>query len=257
MLGGAAARGRPGGPRASRRPGRRPAACRRGPGRGRRGSRWSRSRSPGSSGAAARPARARSRSTRPDATSRATLIIAIARLGARSSASSSAGARAATAAGPGAWRRPQSLRPPQRLIIRRWMSTARPPSISCSVMANASASNGIGPPRRPQPGERADGGAQQRVPAEHALELRDVVVEAEREAHALHAPGGVVPGGRLATHPPAGRRAGQARTITCRPSRSSSLFTAPLRRRHKPSRPRSGRRQSPGGRTSCSSASIA
>jgi len=68
-----------------------------------------------------------------------------ARAGARSIAASRAGAIAATAAGVGASRRPVSgQRTPSAAINRRWISTARSNSISCSVMAFESASHGIG-----------------------------------------------------------------------------------------------------------------
>ncbi len=56
--------------------------------------------------------------------------------------------------------------------------------MSCSVTAQASASNGLGPAQRAQPRRaRARVGADERVEAEALVERPQVVVDAEREAH--------------------------------------------------------------------------
>ena len=80
-----------------------------------------------------------------EATSRAALIIAIARFGASPQEASSAGASAAMVAAEGTSRSGQ-LEPgtrtdvPQRPTMRRWIRTASPDSISCAVIAQRSAS---------------------------------------------------------------------------------------------------------------------
>ena len=182
-------------------------------GRGRRGGRPAsgrRRRRPGSESRSPRPLRARhwivhgpisliasSRrsspgspgSQRPEAISRAALTRARARFGARSQATSSAGASAATTSGPGtsaSGRAPAGpLRAvPQRCTIRRWIRAASRDSISCSVTAQANASQGFGQRRTRSQGNRRISGPQQRVGAEAALEVGEVVVDGEGVAGA-------------------------------------------------------------------------
>ena len=76
-------------------------------------------------------------------------------------------------------------RPPHRRTIRRWISAARVASISCSVTAQASASHAHGRRLGRCHGSMVDRLADQRVAAEGARELGQVVVDAEREAHPL------------------------------------------------------------------------
>ena len=162
------------------------------------------------------------RSTRPAATSRAARISASARVGARSKDSSRAGASAGDARPRGGTsRRPVSraARPQRARRSARWIAAARSNSISCSVIAHASASNGSGRRRTRSRGSRAHRAADQRVEAEALVERAQVVVDAEREAHPLDRlarPRPVV--GRGAEHA-RGRAAGWAtRTTTGSPS---------------------------------------
>ena len=106
-----------------------------------------RARCPGSRAAAASRARGRRarRSARPVATSRAARRSASARPAERSKLCSSAGAVPATRAASGRSRRPVAGQArPRRKTIRRWIATARENSMSCSVIAHASASKGSG-----------------------------------------------------------------------------------------------------------------
>ena len=85
------------------------------------------------------------RSARPVATSRAARRSATARPAERSKLCSSAGAVPARRAASGRSRRPVAGQArPRRKTIRRWIATARGKSMSCSVIAHASASNGSG-----------------------------------------------------------------------------------------------------------------
>ena len=90
------------------------------------------------------------RSTRPAATSRAAISSVMARDSERSSERSSAGGAPARAAAegrslsPAAERSAPGQRRPRAATTLRWMSAARSYSISCSQIANASASNGSG-----------------------------------------------------------------------------------------------------------------
>ena len=86
----------------------------------------------------------------------------------------------------GASRRPvRAQRRPQRRTIRRWIAAARTNSISCSVIAQASASNGSGRRRDAHPRPGAHGRADQRIVAEALVEGAQVVVDAQREPHPL------------------------------------------------------------------------
>ena len=78
-------------------------------------------------------------------------------------------------------------------ISRRWIDTARAPSMSCSQTAHASASNGSGRRRGRSQGLRRRSGPEQRVAPEAAVERAQVVVDAEREAHPLDATAAALP----------------------------------------------------------------
>ena len=128
---------------------------------------------------------------------------------------------------------------------------ARPVSISCLTTAQASASQGHGRRRGAQPGRRRISRPEQRVAAEAAVELGEVVVDPEREAHPLDRPararprrpgrgsldrraaardrGRVDGSARSATRPAAGC---QARTRTGLPSTCSRRVATPPRIAH-------------------------
>ena len=69
--------------------------------------------------------------------------------------------------------------------MRRWIAAARPDSISCSQTAQASASKGSGRRRGRSHGARRITGPISGSQPEAAVELAQVVVGAEREAHPL------------------------------------------------------------------------
>ncbi len=89
--------------------------------------------------------------------------------------------------------------------MRRSIAAARSYSISCSQIAQASASKGSGRRRAPQPRAPAQRAPDQRIAGEAAQERPQVLVDAEREAHPLDA----VRGGRPAS--PRARRTGPCR----------------------------------------------
>ncbi len=153
-----------------------------------------------------------SRSIRPAATSRATLIIASARFGARSHAASSAGAQPASASAVGASRQRRSaLRRPQR---------RDQPALDLAGAAPLDQLLGdrererlerlrlaLGPDHRPAPDHRAD----QRVAAEALVELGEVLVEPAEERHPLDAVERRLAGGRIGGHADSARRGPGAR----------------------------------------------
>ena len=158
------------------------------------------------------------RSARPEATSRAARTSAIERFGARPQASSSAGERPASQAAEGGARSvPHALLRPWRRTMRRWMAAARPDSISCSQIAQASASNGSGRRRGRSHGLRRITGPISGSRRKRRWNARQVVVGAEREAHALDA------GGRGLAR----RASARMRTACRRPRRAAR----PARRR--------------------------
>ena len=144
-------------------------------------------RCPGSPAAVARRARARGRAGRRGraATSRAALRRAMARPAARSRLSSSAGAVPARRSGRWAGRAGRCAGSGARGGRRSaaGSTNARVVSMSCSVIAQASASNGSGRRRARSHGARRTTGADERVGAEALVERPQVVVDAEREAH--------------------------------------------------------------------------
>ena len=126
--------------------------------------------------------------TRPAAIWRATAGSAIERFGERPSRSSSAGARPAiSAAERHVAQRPSrgSRARPQRPTMRRSIC-GRPPALD-QLLDDRPGERlprpGAAP--RPRPGAAADQRAEQRVAAEAAEELAEVVVDPEREAHPL------------------------------------------------------------------------
>ena len=112
----------------------------------------------------------------------------------RRRARAAAGRRATLAALPS---QPASARP-SAATMRRWIAAARSYSISCSQIAKASASKGSGRRLDAQPRPAPHRAADQRIAREAAQKRPQVLVDAQREAHALDAVGG-------------GRRASRAR----------------------------------------------
>ena len=150
-------------------------------------------------------------STRPAAIWRATAARAIERFGERPVASSSAGARPAISGAEGtslSWR---ALGPEPRAPAadHAALDPRRPAGLD-QLLDDGPGERlpGPGPPPRAQPGPAADRRAEQRVAAEAAVELGEVVVDAEREAHPLHAAARAAPGrrGAAARSPAAGSR---------------------------------------------------
>ena len=80
--------------------------------------------------------------------------------------------------------RSRAQRGPSMRISRRWISIARSSSISCSVIAPSSASHANGRRRMRTAGFARTACADERVVAEAVVERPQVVVHAEREAHA-------------------------------------------------------------------------
>ena len=133
---------------------------------------------------------------------------------------------------------------PSARTIRRSIPAAREYSISCSQIAHASASNGSGRRVGRSHGVRRTTGADQRVVAEARVERREVVVDAEREAHALErrprsAPFERAPRADQDRPRDALRRAHAARA---RPSTCSRRSSTPPRERITPSAPPPGSR---------------
>ena len=93
----------------------------------------------------------------------------------------------ASVAAAGRSRRPVvAQRRPRRATIRRWMAAARSNSMSCSQIAHASASNGSGRRITRRYGRARTERPITRIGAEAVVEGAQVVVDAEREAHAPH-----------------------------------------------------------------------
>ena len=141
-----AGRGGPAGPRASRRPGPRRAAGRRGPARGRRATRPSRRRCSGSVSRRRQLGSCAVRSTRPGGhlAGRRGSWPGRACRPARTPRARPASARRGAPARAARAGVPQALGRPRRQTSRRWIAAARPDSISCSEIAQTSASNGSG-----------------------------------------------------------------------------------------------------------------
>jgi hypothetical protein len=134
--------------------------------------------------------------------------------------------------------------------MRRCTSTARSNSMSCSVMAAASASHGIRPAGGAQPGKRPHDAADQRIAAEGGVERGKVVVDADHEAHPLDRArrGGLAPRPRAEHHAIAGgsHHADQYRLV--------ALMNEPLKRATAQPQQAVGRAgapqvEGPGGRT--------
>ena len=142
--------------------------------RGRRGRRRPRARS----GSSRAPARARGRRPRAPPGPRP----AIAPRTERPAADQGQAGRARPAAG--AMRRTAAFAP-QRSTIRRWISAAREASISCSVIAQASASHGSRAAPWPSQGRWRMIAPSSGSPRKVRAKLAEVVVDAEREAHPL------------------------------------------------------------------------
>ena len=81
-------------------------------------------------------------------------------------------------------------RRPSRATRRRSIPAARSYSISCSQIAQTSASNGSGRAADPQPRIGPDRGADQRIKAEALVERPQVLVDPEGGAHPLDPPFG-------------------------------------------------------------------
>ena len=194
------------------------------------------------------------RSTRPRATSRATRTIVTAREGDRPQASSWAGASPATVAASGTSWRPACSRP-WRNTIRRWIADAREPSISCSVTAQASASQGSGRRRGRSQGLRRSTGPsrswrqKRRWKADRSWST-PIAKRIRRTPSA--AASSDAPSACRRTAPPAT----QARTTTGSPATCSRRVSTPPELRSAPSRPPPGNRYGPAGTTSCRTAAV-
>ena len=194
----------------------RPAAGRGGPGRAARASPRSRSRCRGSRAASASCARGRGCAGPPVRTPpRARRARARPRAApARSKDWSNAGAVAASTAGAGRSRRAavdcRPVRPqrrPSAATTRRSIAAARSNSISCSQIAQASASNGSGRRSTRSHGRRRTERPDQRVAQEAPAKRAQVVVDAERESHPRDAVARRPPGvGARPEQNPVGRR---------------------------------------------------
>ena len=164
----------------SGRPSRRPERGRSGPGRAAPARRSSSAPMPGIARSRRQPrswSGAR-RSTRPLATSRAALDQRQRAAGAEVERLQQRRRRARERRGVGRSRRPlRGQRRPRRPTIRRSIATARRNSISCSQIAQASASNGSRPPPDAQVRPRAQRGPDERVVAEGVPERAQVVVD--------------------------------------------------------------------------------
>ena len=109
----------------------------------------------------------------PEATSRAARTRAIERFGASPHASSSAGERPASQAAEGGARSvPQALRRPWRRTIERWIAAARRGLDQLLADRPGERLERLRAPARPQPRPAPDHRADQRVPAEAAMESR-------------------------------------------------------------------------------------
>ena len=124
-------------------------------------------------------------------------------------------------------------RRPNARTSRRWISSARSSSISCSVIDHASASHGAGAAVDAQVRVRAHRLADHRVAGEALVERPQVLVDAGGEAHPLDRGLGRRPARRARprTARAAARSATTATSTGSSPTCSSRISDAPRRRR--------------------------
>ena len=153
-------------------------------------------------------------------------------------AASSRGRRAATAAGAGTSRSPvRGQRRPSAAISRRWIATARSNSISCSVMAAASASQGdeAAAERRSRgrPGRRGRSAGRRRSAAWKGARSSSTPVA--NRIRGIPPRRRAAPRRARAEDHPLARAAARRATWTGLPSRCSRRCSAAPRRRNSPS----------------------